>query len=74
MVSRVVVCLFLLFAGILCQELTLNGAWTDPRYGGNLYICVDDHSRIWATYSEIGVYWGRLLETPENGAIAAGRW
>ena len=63
------VCLFSVsFAAPLA---TVEGTWTDSRYGHNLYICVDDVNSFWATYSEAGVLWGR---TNVDRTIATGEW
>lgn len=52
-------------------ERSIEGTWTDARYGGRLYLCVDDNFNVWGTYSEAGVYWG---STTPNQNFAAGRW
>jgi len=69
-----VVLLGLLFLACLVSaapQPTLVGTWTDQRYGGNLYFCVDSQYNVWSTYSEAGVMWGRANEDMTE---AAGRW
>jgi len=39
---------------------TLDGTWTESKYGGKLYICIDDNLQLWATYSQAGVLWGKV--------------
>lgn len=50
---------------------TVEGIWTDSKYGGKLYMCVDDDNQLWATYSEAGVLWGR---TSEDRSVTVGNW
>lgn len=68
----------LLVFAILCIAIahaapirTVEGIWTDSKYGGKLYICVDDEYQLWATYSEAGVLWGR---TNEDHTVSVGNW
>ena len=71
MFSKVCI-LALLFAIAYSQSInTIEGTWTDSRYGGKLYLCTDDSFGVWGTYSEAGVYWGYL---DESRNIAEGRW
>ena len=63
--------LFLACAVSAAQLSTLEGTWTDQRYGGNLYFCIDNQLTVWSTYSEAGVMWGRANEDMTE---AAGRW
>jgi len=71
MFSKVCI-LALLFAIAYSQSInTIEGTWTDSRYGGKLYFCTDDSFGVWGTFSEAGVYWGYL---DESRNIAEGRW
>lgn len=65
--------LCLIFIGlVICEPLnTVEGIWTESKYGGKIYICVDDTSNLWATYSEAGVLWGRASL---DRTIASGSW
>lgn len=72
--SKLVLALVFFASFCVCQtfnERSLEGTWTDSRYGGRLYLCVDDELNVWGTYSEAGVYWGR---TTPNQNFATGRW
>jgi len=67
----------LFFAALVaCQKVyldetkTIEGTWTDSRYGGNLYFCVNDR-KVYGTYSEVGVYWGEINAYQD---YAKGRW
>ena len=62
-------------AVVVCQVYldetkTIEGTWTDSRYGGRLYFCVNGH-KVYGTYSEVGVYWGEV--NPYHD-YAKGRW
>jgi len=68
----------LFFAALVaCQHLyldetkTIEGTWTDSRYGGRLYFCINDDRKVFGTYSEVGVYWGEV--NPYHD-YAKGRW
>jgi hypothetical protein len=50
---------------------SIEGGWSDPRYGGSLFFCVDDDLNVWGTYSNLGVYWGK---TDAFQDVAKGRW
>jgi len=71
--SRLLVVLLLVAFTLAQYELkqSIEGTWTDSRYGGKLYLCVDDDLNVWGTYSEAGVYWGKT--TPDEN-FAKGRW
>jgi len=50
---------------------TLDGTWTDSKYGGKLFICIDERWSVWGSYSEAGVLWGK---STTDKTQASGTW
>jgi len=68
--SLVVFC-FVLFCVAQALSSTIEGTWTDSKYGGDIHICIDDRWSVWASYSEAGVLWGK---STTDKTQAAGTW
>ena len=72
---RVALVICLLVIGCLASNPyapnSIEGGWSDPRFGGSLYFCVDDDLNVWGSYFNVGVYWGK---TDVYQDIARGRW
>jgi len=69
--SLFVFCFVLFCVAQALSRSTLEGTWTDSKYGGNLYICIDERWNVWASYSEAGVLWGK---STTDKTQAAGTW
>lgn len=52
----------LLLAQVYCQT-TWIGSYSDYRYGGKIYLCVDQHNRLSGSYSEVGLLQGEVNTT-----------
>jgi len=58
---------FCLLSCVLSQ-LTFEGVWTDSKYGGQTFVCVDGDT-LWAAYSHVGIAVGTV-----DGTTAYGDW